>query len=210
MIMKDFKHCIVVGAGELFGRKIDIRKADLIIAADGGYKYLKSQSIKPDIIIGDMDSINVEAEGTEKIILPGEKNDTDTLYAVKYALDKGFKKFSFYGCTGGRSEHTFANYQILNYLADKNCSGYIFGDKEKITIIKNDTLVLEKKLKGRVSAFAMSEMVHVTLKNLKYTLDDYLMNNKFPIGVSNEFIEGKSAEIKAENGSLLVFIDDNY
>ena len=75
------------------------------------------------------------------------------------------------------------------------------------TVIRNETLKLNEHMNGFISVFAVNgEAKGVTLKNLKYELDDVTLKPGYPVGVSNEFT-GKCAEITVENGMLLVIIN---
>lgn len=192
--------CIILGASEYYTNGIPVKSGDLIIAADGGYAVALKMGIIPDIHLGDMDS------GTKSecsVILPKEKDDTDTLYAVRTGLERGADEFIIYGGTGGRSDHTFANIQTLSFISKRGARGYLVGTETVYTVITNSTLYLEKKDSGYVSVFSLSDIsLGVSIKGLKYSLDRAELKSDFPVGISNEFI-GSSAEISVESGTLL-------
>lgn len=202
--------CRIVGAGEC--KKLDFQKIgdDLIIAADGGCAYLEKYGIKPDIIIGDFDSLGRVPEGDEVIKLNTEKDITDMHAAVDIGLEKGYVEFHFYGACGGRIDHTLANIQLVAHLAQKNIKAYIHDDKTVITALCNGTLRFAPKYKGYISVFSHSDKcLGVYLKGLKYTLENAVLNNAFPLGVSNEFL-GNDSEITVENGTaILIYSEDN-
>lgn len=199
--------CRIIGAGEC--RKLDFEKknGDLIIAADGGCVYLKNADIKPDIIIGDFDSLGYEPDGNEVIKLNPVKDITDMDAAVKEGLKKGYTEFHLYGACGGRIDHTLANVQLVSSLAQNNIKAYIHGDMI-ITAVCNGEISFKADCKGYISVFSHSDKCKgVTIEGLKYTLDSAELCNSFPLGVSNEFM-GAESRIEVKNGTLIVIYSD--
>lgn len=199
--------CYIVGAGETAGLDFLPTENDFVIAADGGYRYLLAASIKADIVIGDFDSLGCAPVHPFVVQLKSEKDETDVYEALKIGLERGYREFVIYGGTGGRIEHTFANIQLLNDLANRGCRGTLVGINQNMTVIKNSALELNKKHQGRISVFSLCEKsAGVNLEGLKYPLCGYTMTNRFPIGVSNEFM-GKKPRISVEDGELLIIYD---
>lgn len=200
------KKCIICGsfgsAAQLAGLRV--KEGDLLIAADGGYDILTKAGYKPNILVGDLDSIEKSpASDTEILKFDVRKDDSDTLLAIKYGMSKGYKNFTLYGVIGGRLDHTIASLQALAYINSQNCYGEIRG-KEYITLLDSSSLRFSRTCKGTISVFSYSEKcTGVTIKGLDYCLDHAEIVNKFPIGLSNEFI-GEEAEISVENGVLLI------
>jgi thiamine pyrophosphokinase len=145
--------CYIVGAGENSGIRFLPSEDDLVIAADGGYRYLLDAGIRTDIVVGDFDSSAAPSAHPYVVRLKKEKDDTDTGAAVQLGLQKGYTDFVFYGCTGGRIEHTIANIQLLDGLAERRCRGVLVGKEERYTVIKDSTLVLSADNRGRISVF---------------------------------------------------------
>lgn len=204
--------CIIIGAGEFNEKVIEKNSDDLLIVADGGYyNYLKLENNKDlfiDILIGDFDSLDlqkVNIDNRTKILkLYPVKDDTDVLDAVKYALDMGYNEFYIYGALGKRVEHSIANIGVLSYIKDHNANGFLFDDKKVIRVVKNERIILDSKYNGYISIFSMYEKSSgVTVKNLRYELNNYDLYENYPLGIDNEFI-GKSASIEVKKGKLLV------
>ena len=204
--------CIIIGAGEFNEKIIEKKSDDLLIVADGGYyNYLKLENNKDlfiDILIGDFDSLDlqkVNIDSRTKILkLYPVKDDTDVLDAVKYALDMGYNEFYIYGALGKRVEHSIANIGVLSYIKDHNANGFLFDDKKVIRVVKNERIILDSKYSGYISIFSMYEKCSgVTIKNLRYELNNYDLYENYPLGIDNEFI-GKSASIEVKKGKLLV------
>jgi len=206
------KKCIIIGAGDFSEEVINKNKNDLLIIADGGYyNYLKTSNYNLDDIdalVGDFDSLdkkNLKLSNKTKIItLNPIKDDTDIVDACKYGLELGFNEFYIYGCLGKRIEHSIANIQILSFLKEHSANGYLLDGSLVIRILKNESITLDKNYKGYISIFSINDLSSgVTLKNLKYELNDYNLSNKFPLGIDNEFI-GKDAFISVKEGELLL------
>ena len=178
---------------------------DLVIAADAGYLKLKKLGITPDLAVGDFDSLGEIPTDTEVVKHPVKKDDTDTLLAIKIGLEKGFKEFHFYGCTGNRLDHTLGALQNLSFLAERGCRGYLFGEDFIATAIKDDSLEFGEERKGNISVFAATSECEVSIDGLLYTTENEKITYDFPIGVSNEFI-GKKAKITAHKGTAIIMV----
>lgn len=208
--------CYIIGAGQLPLLYIN-RKNSLVIAADGGLEKLGKEI--PDIIVGDFDSLGFIPNGENVITLPIKKDITDMQYAVTLGIEKGCNMFVLYGGTGGRPDHTFANYALLCSLAQKGLKGYLVGDGYIVTAVYNSTVKLPDKRRGTVSVFSAENLSKgVTIKGLEYTLDNAQLDFINPLGVSNSFV-GQDSEITVKDGTLLImweeknlkeFIDNLY
>ncbi len=177
---------------------------DLIIAADGGLKTLEKFNIKPDLIVGDFDSLEYTPKGNNVIKHPVKKDETDTILAIDVALDKGYNNFIIYGCLGGRLDHTLASIQTASYISEKGGKS-VFIDKETyLTVIKQNKITFTKENTGIISVFAVSDIaIGVNASNLLYSLENAELSPDFPLGVSNEFI-GETASISVKKGKLCI------
>ncbi len=205
--------CIVIGAGELSVSEVLTEEGDYVIAVDGGFSYCSQLKLKPDLIIGDFDSVSEKKrEAIEKlkeqmphriITLPPEKDDTDMLAALKHGLSLGYTDFRIYAGCGGRLDHTLANLQCLLYLKNHNAAGCLMDRDTMIFVLQNETMEFKGNMQGILSLFSMGkEAKGVTLRGMKYPLADYTMRNDFPIGISNEFT-GQPASVSVRDGALL-------
>jgi thiamine pyrophosphokinase len=200
------KICYVIGAGNLPRLYINKENA-LIVAADGGLKYL--DKYKPDIVVGDFDSLGFIPHVDNKVVLPVRKDVTDMKYGVDVGVEKGCDTFVLYGGTGGRPDHTFANIALLCDLSKRGKRGYLIDDRFVITAITNSHITLPVKREGTVSVFSFSDKAQdVTIKGLEYTLNGHTLHSHIPLGVSNSFI-GQSASVSVGQGTLVIMWEDN-
>ena len=197
------KICHIVGAGEMGGARVDVKAGDLLIAADAGYTQTQCQGLKPDLVVGDFDSLGVVPEGEHVVKHPVMKDDSDTMLAVKLGFERGYDLFYMYGMLGGRLDHTIANMQTLMYIASRGGRGFIIGDYAAC-VIKNGALNFKASAEGTISVFCMGAPARgVTLKGLLYTLEDYTLLPDVPLGLSNEFT-GKPSRVSVKDGALLI------
>ena len=180
-----------------------INKEDIVIAADSGIINTQKFNIKPDYIIGDFDSLGYTPSDSNTIIHPIEKDDTDTMLAVKLGLEKGYKNFRIFGGIGGRLDHTYANIQTASYVAENGGNAIFYGSNENLTVLKNNKITFDKENKGNISIFALEECHNVNIKGTYYELNNGNLSINFPLGTRNKFNNNK-AIISVENGNLLI------
>lgn len=186
---------------------ICIESDDRVICADRGIVHAQKLKIVPNLIIGDFDSYKSQLpENVEILRSVPEKDDTDTMLAVKTAISRGAKKIRIYGALGGRFDHTFANIQTLKFASENGCWAEIADEGNRIMLREKGVHQFRKMDGWYFSIFSYSEELNIkSLRGVKYPLENYLMKNSFPIGVSNEF-EADSAELSIDSGtSLIIF-----
>lgn len=205
--------CIIVAAGDLTVSKMDISEGDLVIAVDGGLEYCRALGVEPDLALGDFDSVGEEllaqvelwerSEPERVVRLKPEKDDTDTLAAVRVALERGFDSFLLYGAMGGRLEHTIANIQCLLFLRHHGAVGYMMDAGGMCFVLEDEERHFGASMGGYLSLFSLGEKAEgVDIRGMKYELNDAVITNDFPIGISNEFI-GQEAVVRVKRGQLL-------
>ena len=197
------KICYIVGAGDYSGRFVPMSDT-YIIAADAGYKVLKENSIEPNLVVGDFDSMGEMPKHPNIIAVLAEKNETDMSLAIRHGLEHGCNVFIIDGGIGGRLDHTIANIQLLKEIRQNKAHGILLGCDTCITAITNETLKFAAGATGIISVFTIGEIAEgVTLDGLKYPLNYYTMTDNNPIGVSNEFT-GKPATVSVQSGTVIV------
>ena len=199
------KPCILFCAAEFDGLLFPIPENALVIAADGGLRHTQVLGLQPDVILGDFDSLGY-VPGDSRVF-PVEKDDTDTMLAVKLALDRGCDFFVFYGALDGpRLDHTVANFQTLGYLASHGARGVLIGRDYIVTVLSEETIAFPATYTGILSLFCMGGSARVTIEGLQYPLDRGILTPDFPLGVSNHF-QGREARITVHDGQVLALWD---
>ena len=198
--------CVIFCAGGFDSLLEPIVQGDLVIAADGGLAHVNALGQEPHVILGDFDSLGYVPEDAR--VFPVEKDDTDAMLAVRHGLRAGYQRFVLYGSLDGpRLDHTIANFQTLQFLADHGAQGYLIGTDYMVTVVKDSSISFPATAEGIVSIFCMGNQAQgVTLEGLHYGLKKGTIHPGHPLGVSNHFT-GKAATICVESGSLLVIWD---
>lgn len=180
----------------------------LIIAADRGLDHCLTAGITPRYAVGDFDSARAAVpEGVERVTVPAEKDDTDTGLAVRLGLEQGCGEFRIFCALGGRLDHTLASLQTLYGLRKSGKRGALYGDGCEAVFAINET-VRVPRFRGYLSVFAFEGSPAVSLRGVKYPLNEYILQNTFPIGVSN-LVTDDFAEVSAKNGAVLI-IKQNF
>ncbi len=197
------KKCIIFCAAGFEALAEPIEAEDFVIAADGGLRHTRALGITPQAILGDFDSLGYVPKGAT--VYPVEKDDTDAMLAVRLGLQRGFTEFVIYGgLDGPRLDHTVANFQTLQFLADHGARGTLVGNTQMVTVVKNGTLTFPAETEGILSLFCLgADATGVTIRGLQYPLENGTLTAGFPLGCSNHFI-GECSEISVQSGSLLV------
>ena len=196
--------CYIVGAGELYG-SFTPQRGDLVIAADGGYDHLTKLNIRPDLLVGDLDSL----KSPERPALPTvrhkvEKDETDMHLSYLEGRKRGYLDFEIFGGAGGREDHTFANYSLLYYIAKNGGRAKLHLKNAVATVICNSKISLSLPEGRTVSVFAFGkEALGVTVSGLYYEAERVTLTPEFPLGVSNHSV-GKEATVSVEDGALLI------
>ena len=200
------KRCIIFCGGGFDRPAQPIIPGDLVIAADKGLQYAQQLGIRPDIILGDFDSLGYVPDGAQ--VFPVEKDDTDAMLAVRAGLSALCREFVLYGALDGdRVDHTVANFQLLAFLADRGARGTLIGLTQCATVIKDGTITFPGEFEGTLSVFCLgTDARGVTIRGAKYCVEQVALTSTFPLGVSNSFA-GREVEISVEKGRLLVIYD---
>lgn len=196
------KTAVIFGAGEQNIKQLTLPENALVWAADGGLSYCEKLGISPDFLIGDYDSLGFVPAKAE--VLPVQKDITDMAAAVIQAEEKDCDTFYIYGGTGNRLDHTLANISLLVDLAKKGKKAYLCDRDYTVTAVSNGEICFDETEKGVISVFAADTEAHgVCIEGLLYEVQDMTFENRFALGVSNEFT-GKKSRISVKNGTLIV------
>jgi thiamine pyrophosphokinase len=179
-----------------------------IFCADGGLKYIKELNLFPKELWGDLDSVSqeeLEWARTQKAQIKKfsrEKDETDGELLIKSLKKRGYEKIKIFSGLGGRVDHFLTN---LN-LGFKYEGLEFYGDNEQIIVLKKSTKIVEIKNKT-ISFIPFSDQVtKLTLKGVKYPLENYTLERGSSRCMSNIAIENE-IDIEFENGKLLCMIN---
>ena len=199
--------CVIVGGADIsdygYVRK-KLRSDDFVIFCDSGLKHLSSLQVSPGLIVGDFDSHENPHLAVETIVLPCEKDDTDTVFAVKEAVKRGFSEFLLIGVVGARLDHTLGNISILLYLASRGKHGCIIDDYSEMELV-GETPVSVTDDCAFFSLLNISGCAEgITITGAKYPLRDAVIDCEYQYGISNEVLPGETAQVSVKTGNLLL------
>ena len=195
--------CAIISGGQediLTG----IDAADFIIACDKGYAYAKNAGLRPDLLVGDFDSYDGPVPKDIPLLdLPVEKDDTDTMAAVRWAVNEGFSSIRLYCALGGRLDHLLGNIQALSFACAHGVQAELLGEASRLRLVSNGAVEIPPLPGYSLSVLALTDEVkNVCITGVKYPLHGKTVTNTFPVGVSNEWEE--AAKISCGEGILLV------
>ena len=195
--------CLIISGGSIdkeFLLDIVNKTEDkFIIAADRGVLYASDAGIEINRAIGDFDSVSEEEKQRiidrydTEVLIP-EKDDTDTEHALKYALDLNPEEIILLGCTGSRLDQTFAAIRNLKLASDRGVSAYVMDKCNRIRVVKGEIRIKKAEAFGKyISIVPYGDKAEgITLKGMKYPLDNYTMTADFNIGISNEIVSDEA------------------
>ena len=186
------KVCAIISGGER-APLTGIEYADFVIACDKGLEYASAAGVRPDLIIGDFDSYSgALPEGVPVTRLKIEKDDTDTMSAVRCALERGFSKIDIYCALGGRLD------------VKGGADAHIIGGNEELFAFTGKTVTFPEREDWSLSVFALGGRCgNVSIRGAKYCLENAVVESSFPIGTSNQWLSGE-IEISVGSGVILV------
>ena len=148
-----------------------ITNSDYIIAVDGSANKLFDLEIIPDVIIGDLDSLqNINNKNIELVKTPNQ-NKTDFRKTLEWCIEKNILNISIFGISGESEDHFLGNYYTLSDFGEK-ISWKAFTDYSVISPCVGNKKF--ESFKGqKVSLFSMKGSSTVNSENLEYPLQSY-------------------------------------
>lgn len=201
------KRCVIVGGADIHNYhsiRENLRADDYVVFCDSGLKHLEQLQAQPGLIVGDFDSHENPRLDVETIVLPCEKDDTDTVYAVKEAVKRGFDDFLLIGVVGARLDHTLGNISILLYLDALGKKGCIIDDYSEMEIVSDKPAFID----DRYAYFSLLNLTGcakgITIAGAKYPLNGGEITCEYQYGISNEVLSGEVAQVAVSSGKLLL------
>ncbi|MBO4280463.1 MAG: thiamine diphosphokinase [Lachnospiraceae bacterium] len=199
--------CVIVGGADINRTervRSMLREDDYVIYCDSGLRHMEALEAKPSLIVGDFDSHEKPDLPVETIVLPRAKDDTDTVYAVKEALKRGFEDFLLIGVIGARLDHTLGNVSILLMLDSLGKKAVIVDDYSEMGIVSREKAVIDDSV-SYFSLLAVDGAARgITITGAKFPLSDAEITPDYQYGVSNEVLPGQGASVNVKEGRLLL------
>lgn len=186
-----------------------LRPGDFIVCADGGTRHALALGLRPDLLIGDMDSIEEEvfhqfhASAVPIELFPRDKNETDLELAINKAIELDPGELIIVGALGGRADHSLANVALLS---DARLSKHKvrFDDGVEEIFFCRDQVHVQGRSGDIVSLIPWGGPTHgVRTENLKWRLDNETLYPDKTRGISNEMLS-EAAAVRIDSGLLLV------
>lgn len=209
-------HYLIISGGKIeedFANAwIASQKPDVILAADSGMEYLYRNQLRPDIIVGDFDSVRSDIVDFYRkdaqirfVELNPVKDDTDTESAVRLAIASGAGKITLLGATGTRLDHVLGNIELLGIGLEAGVPITLLDAHNRIRMLREGITLKKSEQFGTYLSLIpyTAEVSGVTLRGVKYPLTEYCLKGFRSIGVSNEICD-EEALISFREGILLV------
>ncbi len=185
-----------------------LHSSDWLIAADGGLRHLQALGLAPHLLIGDMDSVDppvreaLERQGTQVLLFPADKNETDLELALLHAQAQGARDLLVVGAFGGRLDQTLANLALLVLPELRECTTWLTDGRTDAMLVRG-TLRLQGNLGDGVSLLPLGEEARgVRTTGLRFPLHGETLQAYRSRGISNE-MTGPAAEIALDSGLLV-------
>ncbi len=211
------KRAVIFVNGELSnGEKIkaQIDSQDFLIAVDGGHRHMKSLGLNPDLVIGDLDSMQksditlLQNAGVEFLRFPPEKNETDLELALHEAFARGYRDILLVAGLGGRLDQTLGNLSLLKAPFLHKCLIKMDDGCVEVWNLKNSNYpegltVLGEKGDGISLLVYGSKVKGIITGGLKYPLAGEDLCSYQTRGISNEML-ASVAKVSIAGGELMV------
>jgi len=188
-----------------------IRSDDLVIAADGGAHHARAAGITPQVVVGDLDSLEpglraeLVAAGARFIQHPAAKDETDLELALLYAVEQGAEEVVVLGALGGRIDQTVANILLLAHPALTGVRVLVVEGDQTIFLIRDEATV-EGRPGDTVSLIPLGGDVQgITAEGLRWPLHEGTLRFGPARGVSNVLL-GRQARVRVREGTLLCVV----
>jgi thiamine pyrophosphokinase len=193
-----------------------LAKAVVIIAADGGSRHLAALNVRPDLVVGDMDSLPAsvgedwQTAGTRIITHPAEKDETDLELALLYAVLHYEEPVLVFGAMGGRLDHMMGNLLLLAHPALVGREVKLVEPFQRAWLVDADTRI-QGEVGDLVSLIPLNDDVEIgRTMGLKWKLEQEALRFGLARGISNVMTESQ-ASVEVLSGLLLcIHIDRQY
>jgi len=203
---------LVICNGEPPSRRLArrlVRTHDAVIAADGGSNIARRYGIRPDMIIGDLDSVTpstLKLFKHSKIVRMTRQDNTDLEKALDYVVDLGYSSATVIGATGKRLDFTLGNLSSMWRYAATIDLLFVGDGWQALPVGRSRTIAARRGT--TVSLIPFGACSGITLKGLKYPLHGATMHVG-EIGVSN-VVRSSPFSVRVKKGRMLLITLDTH
>ena len=178
---------------------------DLLLCADAGLYAALKHGLRPDLAVGDFDTLPPPEDGPVPLrLLPVRKDDTDLGACIAEGRRRGFDSFLLAGCIGGRLDHTLAMLQLMADCALRGEQCTAIDAVNTVTVLAPGRYALAGEDGRLLSLLSFGERVTgVTLRGAEWQLERADLTQRFPLGISNR-VTAEAAELSFDTGLLCV------
>jgi thiamine pyrophosphokinase len=169
------------------------RLSELIIAADSGLRHARTLGVKPDVIVGDFDSVSerdlASYPSVPQVHYPVDKDQLDLEIAIDYALEQGARQLYLAGVLGGRLDQLLAALLIAAGLRERGVAVSLHGSHQDVYLMSEETITLALAPLTLFSVLSLYAESVLSIDNARYPLKDALLEYGTGLGVSNRTTE---------------------
>ncbi len=207
------KRVVIIANGDLneldFYRGL-IKADDLVYCVNGGTRHALELGLKPDLVIGDLDSLDpgdrhkMKEFNPQLIEHPSEKDKSDLELALDQAIKARPGDILIIGALGGRrADHAFINLLLLQKPLHYGIPASIIDERHEILLAEKE-VAIQGAAGDYISIFSLTaESSGIVTEGLKYPLKNETLHFASTRGLSNELTDPRAA-IKLESGLLLI------
>lgn len=205
---------VIIANGQIHDsdfRRSLVASTDLVVCADGGASNALALGLPPDVVIGDLDSLDgdvrsqLEKKGCQFMVHPARKDETDLELAIKYAVEQGAQEVLILGALGNRFDHTLANVLLLALPELRSVKAKIINGRQEVFLIRDEALI-EGQVGDTLSLLPLTaEVTGIYTEGLEYPLENGTLYLGPARGVSNVLTTPR-ARVQVDQGLLLAVI----
>lgn len=204
-------HAIVIANGHVGNAEARWAQTwphDLVICADGGARHALALGLAPEVVIGDLDSLDSDLrsrlgrKGCQFLVHPARKDETDLELALRYAIYRRVDEILILGALDGRIDQTLANVLLLALPELEGIKVRIVAGDQEMFLIR-DQASIEGQVGDTISLLPIvGHVTGVTTEGLEYPLQRGTLKFGSTLGVSN-VLTAPVARVQVERGLLL-------
>src|SRR5512136_743295 len=186
-----------------------LRPGDRVICADGGAKTALALDLTPDVVIGDLDSLDevqqaqLKAQGCRLVVYPVAKDWTDLELALKLAVQEGAAEIVILGALGGRLDQELANILLLLLPELEHIPARIVDERQEMFVTRGEAAIVGQP-EDIVSLIPLGgDVTGIVTEGLLYPLHGEPLLAGPARGISNVML-GEVAHVTLKSGALLV------